>query len=118
VIAEGPRIDRLTDGRLGGPPVGQIKDPLVRLSLPQQLGQPRDVDGGRARVVFRQYLRLPGFVLVFAGVDLRQRLPVGVPDDIAARHRIGAPRAGKRRDVIRGEEGKAAGRGTASTSLA
>jgi hypothetical protein len=31
------------------------------------------------------------FSFVVAGVEVRQRLPVGVPDDVAARHGLGVP---------------------------
>jgi hypothetical protein len=43
------------------------------------------------RLVLRQDLCLPGFGFVVAGVEVRQRLAVGVPDDIAAGHLVGAP---------------------------
>jgi hypothetical protein len=36
-----------------------------------------------------------GISLGLAAVDVRKRLPDGVPDDLAARHRVGAPRGRK-----------------------
>jgi hypothetical protein len=64
---------------------------LVVLAPRKQLGQPRDADGDPSRLVFRQHLRLPRFGFVFAGVEVRQRLPIGVPDDVSAGHPVGAP---------------------------
>ena len=57
----------------------------------QQLRQPRDVDGDPPRLVLREHLRLQRFGIVVAGVEVRERLPVGIPDDIAARDLVGAP---------------------------
>jgi hypothetical protein len=57
----------------------------------QQLRQPRDVHGDAARLVLREHLCLPRFGIVVAGVDVHERLTVGVTDDLAARHRVGVP---------------------------
>jgi hypothetical protein len=51
------------------------------------------------RLVLGQDLGLPSFGIVVAGVEVRQRLPVGVQDDIAAGHRIGVP--GRREAALR-----------------
>jgi hypothetical protein len=56
----------------------------------------RDVDGDTSRLVLRQDLRLPCLGIVVAGAEVRQRLPIGVPDDIAA-VRSACQGAGKRR---------------------
>jgi hypothetical protein len=42
--------------------------------------------------VLREHLRLPGFVLVVAGIEVRERLPIGIPDDVAAGDLVGVPR--------------------------
>jgi hypothetical protein len=52
------------------------------IGLPEQFRQPRDVDGYPAGLVLLQHLCLPRFGLVVAGVDVGERLPVGVPDDV------------------------------------
>jgi hypothetical protein len=91
---------------------------LVGFSFREQFRQPRDIHGDPSRLVFREHPRLSRLVLVLPRVNVRERLPVGVPDDIAAGHLVGAPGCGKRRGVIGGEEGEATGRGMASTSLA
>jgi hypothetical protein len=88
----------------------------VWLALPKQLRQARDVDGDTSRLVLRQDLRLPCLGIVVAGVEVRQRLPIGVPDDIAAGYQAGVPGGWEAAAVIRGEE--AAGRRMASSSLA
>ena len=59
--------------------------------LPEQLRQPRDIDGDRSRLVLREYLRLPGLIFVVAGVEVGKGPPVGVPDDVAAGHRVSVP---------------------------
>jgi hypothetical protein len=46
--------------------------------LPERLRQPRDVDGDPSRFVLRQPLRPPRFDFALSGVDVRERLPVGV----------------------------------------
>jgi hypothetical protein len=48
------------------------------------LRQPRDVDGDPPRFVLRQHLGLQRFGFVVSGIDVRERLPVGVADDITA----------------------------------
>jgi hypothetical protein len=48
-------------------------------------------DGDPPRLVVREHLRLPGFVGVVARVEVGERLPVGVPDDVAARHSVCSP---------------------------
>jgi hypothetical protein len=61
-------------------PFHQRRSPVscsIALSLAKQLRQPRDVEGDPWRLVFRQDLRLPGFVLAVAGVQVRECLPVG-----------------------------------------
>jgi hypothetical protein len=63
----------------------------VAVPLPQQLRQPRHVDGNPPRFVLRENLRLPCFVFVVARIDVRERLPVGVTDDIATRNFVGTP---------------------------
>src|SRR5271170_457460 len=63
---------------------------MLRL-LPQQLRQPRDVDGDPPRLVFRENLRLQCFVLSVARVDVCESLSIGVANDIAARNLVWAP---------------------------
>jgi hypothetical protein len=63
----------------------------VAIRFPEQLRRPRDVDGDPPRLVFRQHLRLPRLVLAVAGVEVRERLAVGVPDDVPARNLVDAP---------------------------
>jgi hypothetical protein len=63
--------------------------------LPKQLRQPRDVDGDPPRLILREHLRLQRLDLGLSRVDVGERLPVGVPDDIAAGNPVGG--AGKRR---------------------
>jgi hypothetical protein len=59
--------------------------PLVLvITLPKQLRQPRNVDGNPARPVLRQHLRLQRFGRVVAGVQVGERLAVGITDDITA----------------------------------
>jgi hypothetical protein len=48
--------------------------------LPEQLRQPRNVDGDPSRLVLRQHLSLPSLSFVVAGVEVGKGLPVGVPD--------------------------------------
>jgi hypothetical protein len=71
---------------------------LVGPDLPEQLRQSRDVDGDPSRLVVREHLSLPCLGFVVAGIDVGERLTVGVPDDIAAGHRVGCQGGGKRRD--------------------
>jgi hypothetical protein len=71
---------------------------LVGPDLPEQLRQPRDVDGDPSRLVVREHVGLPCLSIVVAGVEVREGLTVGVPDDIAAGHRVGCQGGGKRRD--------------------
>jgi hypothetical protein len=66
--------------------------PTSAVILPmQQLRQPCDVDGDPSGLVFREHLRLPRLDLGGAAVDVGDRLPVGVADDIAARYLVGTP---------------------------
>jgi hypothetical protein len=51
---------------------------LVSFDLPEQLGQPCDIDGDPSRLVFGERLRLPGLSFVGAGVKVGKGLPVGV----------------------------------------
>jgi hypothetical protein len=67
----------------------------VALALPEQLRQLRDVDGDAARLVRGEHLRLARLALAIARVNEGERLPVGVPDSIAARHGVGVPRRGR-----------------------
>jgi hypothetical protein len=60
---------------------------LAALVLPEQLRQPRDIDGNAPRLVLRQHL----LGLVLSRIDVRKFLPVGVSHDVAARHLVGAP---------------------------
>jgi hypothetical protein len=63
----------------------------VALSM-QQLRQPRDVHGDPSRFVLREHLRLARLSIVLALIDEGKGLPVGVANDVAARHRVGVPR--------------------------
>jgi hypothetical protein len=56
----------------------------LALALAKQLRQPRDVDGDAPRLVLRQHLGLQRFGFTVSGIDVRERLPVGIADDIAA----------------------------------
>jgi hypothetical protein len=73
---------------IGGPSIHQHLSwlYLLGLALPEQLRQPRDVDGDASRLVCGQHLRLPRL-----GLNVRKFLPVGVPDDITVRRPVGAP---------------------------
>ena len=62
------------------------------LALPEQLRQPRDVDGDPPRFVGGEHLRLPRLGLVVSRIDVRDRLPVGVSHDVAARYPVGKRR--------------------------
>jgi hypothetical protein len=64
---------------------------------PEQLRQPHDVDGYSSRLVLRQHLCLESFGYVVAGVDVRERLPVGIPDDKPPGSLSARQGAGKRR---------------------
>jgi hypothetical protein len=57
----------------------QTKDSIA-IHLPKQPRQPRDVDGDPSRLVLREHLRLTRFGFVLSRVDVRERLPVGVPE--------------------------------------
>jgi hypothetical protein len=57
----------------------------------QQLRQPRDVDGDPAHLIVREHLCLSGISLGFPTVEIRDGLPGGIADDIAARYLVGAP---------------------------
>jgi hypothetical protein len=73
----------------------------IAITLPKQIRQPRDVDGDPPRFVFRQHLGLQRFGFAVTGIDVREPLPVGVADDVAAGGILSARQgAGKRRDVI------------------
>src|ERR1700722_13070684 len=100
------------------PAAGTCPAGSVALGLPKQLRQPRAVDGDPSRLVLHQHLRLPCFDVGVARVDVRECQPVGVSDDITAGYRVGWRGAGKRRNVIRGEEAETAGRRMASSSPA
>jgi hypothetical protein len=54
----------------------------LALALPEQLRQPRDVDGDAPPLVLGQHLGLQRFGFPFSGIDVRERLIVGVADDI------------------------------------
>jgi hypothetical protein len=56
----------------------------------KQLRQPRDVDGDPPGLVLRQDLGLQRLGFAVPGVDVRERLTVGVADDIAACDLVGA----------------------------
>jgi hypothetical protein len=49
-------------------------------------------NGNPPRLVLRQHLGLSSFGVVVTGVEVGKRLPIGVADDLAARHWIGVPR--------------------------
>ena len=57
---------------------------LIAICLPEELGSPGDVDGDPSRLVAGQNLRLPRLGFVLPAVDVRERLPVGVPRSSAA----------------------------------
>jgi hypothetical protein len=57
----------------------------------QQLRQTRDVDRDPSRLVLGQDFCLSCFGITVAGVYEGERLPVGVPDDIAAWRWVGVP---------------------------
>jgi hypothetical protein len=69
-------------------------------TLPEQLRQPRDVDGDRSRLVVREHRCLSGFMLGLSTVEIRARLPGGVTDNIAAGHLVGALSLGDRDDYV------------------
>jgi hypothetical protein len=48
-------------------------------------------NGNPPRLVLREHLRLPRLGVIVARVEVGERLPVGVSDNIAAGHRGGAP---------------------------
>jgi hypothetical protein len=56
----------------------------VVIRAAEHLRQPRDVDSDPSRLVLRQDLGLPRLVLIVSGVKVRERLPVGVADDVTA----------------------------------
>jgi hypothetical protein len=68
-----------------------------------------DVTAGRGRhAVHRQAcerVRLQRFGYVISRVDVRERLPVGVPDDVAAGHLDSAPGCGEAAGSLRGRDG-------------
>jgi hypothetical protein len=59
------------------------------------LRQPRNVHSDPSCLVLCQDLGLPSLGIVVSAVEVRQRLPVGVADDVAAGHRGGVPGRGK-----------------------
>jgi hypothetical protein len=61
--------------------------------FPEQVRQPRDVEGDPSRLVVREHLRLPCIGLGLPTVEIRERLPGGITDNIAAGHLVGAPRS-------------------------
>jgi hypothetical protein len=69
------------DGRTcaGGRPMTESA-----VDLAEQLREPGDVHRDAARLVDRQSLRLHCLGFVRLAVDVSERLPSGVPDDIAA----------------------------------
>jgi hypothetical protein len=72
--------------------IGALRRPLVfPLHLPEQLRQLGDVRRDASRLVDREHLRLPRFGPVVAGVEVCQRLPVGVAHDLTARHLVSVP---------------------------
>jgi hypothetical protein len=64
-------------------------------TLPKQLRQPRNVDRDAPRLVLREHLRLQRLGLGLPRADVGERLPVRVPDDIAARNLVRAPGCGE-----------------------
>ena len=50
--------------------------------LPERLRQPRDFDGDPSRLVLRQHHRPPRFGFAPSGVDVCERLPVGVVNPV------------------------------------
>jgi hypothetical protein len=62
---------------------------------PEQLRQPSNVGGNPSRLVLRQHLRSQRFGFVLSRADVRERLPVGVPDDMAAGHLVSTPWCGE-----------------------
>jgi hypothetical protein len=69
---------------------------MLAIGLREQLGHPRDADGDAPRLVHRERLCLPCFGFVVPRVNIRERLPIGVPDDVTAGNGFGAPGRGKR----------------------
>jgi hypothetical protein len=65
----------------------------IGLTFPEQLWQPRDVNGDPSRLVVREHLRLSGISLGLPTVEICERLTGGVPDDIAAGQPSSAVRA-------------------------
>jgi hypothetical protein len=65
----------------------------VAIPLSQQLRQPRHVDGDPASLILRQHLGLQRIGFVVPGVDVDERLAVGVADDVPARDRVSAAKA-------------------------
>jgi hypothetical protein len=54
----------------------------VPRGLPERLRQPRDFDGDPSRLVLCQHLRPPRFGLAPSGVNVWERLPVGVVNPV------------------------------------
>jgi hypothetical protein len=91
-----PTRYRLAPGQ-SAPLRRQTADPhmLIAIGFSKQLRQPRDVNGDPPRLVLRQDFGLPRLGIVVAGVEVRQRLPVGVADDLAAGLGVGVTRGWK-----------------------
>jgi hypothetical protein len=66
-------------------------DEAASIALPEHLRQPGDVDGDAPRLVLRQDLSLPRLTIVVAAVEVGERLPAGVPNDVTARYLVGVP---------------------------
>ena len=84
----------------------------------QEVRQPCDVHSNPPRLVLREHLRLQSFSRIVPRIQIGERLAVGVSDDVAARNGFGSPGWWEAAGRIRGEEGEAAGRRMASSSLA
>jgi hypothetical protein len=84
-------LDPETGATTGG---GHPTHSPLAFILAKQLRQPRDVGGNLPGLVLRRDLGLQRLGLAVSGVDVHERCPLAVADDIAARDIVDAQGAG------------------------
>ena len=77
--------------------LGTSRQSYSRSHFPISFGEPRDIEGDASRLMGPEGLCLPCVGFVFARIEVCERLPIGVPDDIAAGQVVRRCGAGKRR---------------------
>jgi hypothetical protein len=69
----------------------ELDGPASSIGLAEQTGQAGYVYSNPASLVFGEHLGLHRLGFGLPGINVRERLPVGIADDVAAGHPVSAP---------------------------